>query len=85
MFHAHESEFAELGWMGFFEVEDDAASPATRRPPARGPRLAAPAWFRWSLLAAPSRRSRRSTRPASSGRRPAGEELAVERTASSRA
>lgn len=25
MFHAHQSEFAELGWMGFFEVSDDAA------------------------------------------------------------
>ena len=22
MFHAHQSEFAELGWMGFFEVMD---------------------------------------------------------------
>ena len=22
MFHAHQSEFAELGWMGFFEVRD---------------------------------------------------------------
>ena len=22
MFHAHQSEFAELGWMGFFDVED---------------------------------------------------------------
>ena len=22
MFHAHVSEFAELGWMGFFEVSD---------------------------------------------------------------
>ncbi len=22
MFHAHQTEFAELGWMGFFEVED---------------------------------------------------------------
>jgi manganese oxidase len=22
MVHAHQSEFAELGWMGFFEVED---------------------------------------------------------------
>jgi FtsP/CotA-like multicopper oxidase with cupredoxin domain len=22
MFHAHQSEFAELGWMGFFEVEE---------------------------------------------------------------
>ena len=24
MFHAHQSEFTELGWMGFFEVVDDA-------------------------------------------------------------
>lgn len=24
MFHAHQSEFAELGWMGFFDVRDDA-------------------------------------------------------------
>ncbi|MFB6137671.1 MAG: multicopper oxidase domain-containing protein [Halobacteriaceae archaeon] len=24
MFHAHQSEFAELGWMSFFEVVDDA-------------------------------------------------------------
>lgn len=23
MFHAHQSEFAELGWMGFFDVSDD--------------------------------------------------------------
>jgi FtsP/CotA-like multicopper oxidase with cupredoxin domain len=34
MFHAHQSEFAELGWMGFFEVVDDdeadAASAAAR-------------------------------------------------------
>jgi FtsP/CotA-like multicopper oxidase with cupredoxin domain len=22
MFHAHQSEFAELGWMGFFEVDE---------------------------------------------------------------
>jgi FtsP/CotA-like multicopper oxidase with cupredoxin domain len=22
MFHAHKTEFAELGWMGFFEVEN---------------------------------------------------------------
>jgi hypothetical protein len=30
MFHAHQSEFAELGWMGFFNVVDDAdvAQPA---------------------------------------------------------
>jgi FtsP/CotA-like multicopper oxidase with cupredoxin domain len=25
MFHAHQSEFAELGWMGFFEVGEDEA------------------------------------------------------------
>ncbi len=25
MFHAHQSEFTELGWMGLFEVSDDAA------------------------------------------------------------
>jgi FtsP/CotA-like multicopper oxidase with cupredoxin domain len=24
MFHAHQSEFTELGWMGFFDVRDDA-------------------------------------------------------------
>lgn len=24
MFHAHQSEFAELGWMGFFDVREDA-------------------------------------------------------------
>jgi FtsP/CotA-like multicopper oxidase with cupredoxin domain len=23
MFHAHQSEFAELGWMGFFDVQDE--------------------------------------------------------------
>jgi FtsP/CotA-like multicopper oxidase with cupredoxin domain len=22
MFHAHQSEFAELGWMGFFDVRE---------------------------------------------------------------
>jgi FtsP/CotA-like multicopper oxidase with cupredoxin domain len=22
MFHAHQAEFAELGWMGFFEVKE---------------------------------------------------------------
>ena len=32
MFHAHQSEFAELGWMGFFNVvDDDEAVPATYR------------------------------------------------------
>jgi hypothetical protein len=30
MFHAHQSEFAELGWMGFFDVVDgDVAQPAS--------------------------------------------------------
>jgi FtsP/CotA-like multicopper oxidase with cupredoxin domain len=28
MFHAHQSEFTELGWMGFFEVEDGPARPS---------------------------------------------------------
>ncbi len=28
MFHAHQSEFAELGWMGFFEVVDEEIEPA---------------------------------------------------------
>ena len=27
MFHAHQSEFAELGWQGFFEVADGGAEP----------------------------------------------------------
>ena len=32
MFHAHQSEFAELGWMGFFNVIDgDDAQPAANR------------------------------------------------------
>jgi hypothetical protein len=31
MFHAHQSEFAELGWMGFFDVVDDDAQPAAYR------------------------------------------------------
>jgi FtsP/CotA-like multicopper oxidase with cupredoxin domain len=32
MFHAHQSEFAELGWMGFFDVIDgDGAQPAANR------------------------------------------------------
>ena len=28
MFHAHKSEFAELGWMGFFRVGGSAAAQA---------------------------------------------------------
>ena len=28
MFHAHQSEFAELGWMGFFKVVAPADWPA---------------------------------------------------------
>jgi manganese oxidase len=27
MFHAHQSEFTELGWMGFFDVADEARRP----------------------------------------------------------
>ncbi len=34
MFHAHQSEFAELGWMGYFEVvDDDGAEPAAAMGP----------------------------------------------------
>ena len=31
MFHAHQSEFAELGWMGMFDVRDAAAELGLRR------------------------------------------------------
>jgi manganese oxidase len=31
MFHAHQSEFAELGWQGFFEVGDGGARPGLCR------------------------------------------------------
>jgi FtsP/CotA-like multicopper oxidase with cupredoxin domain len=34
MFHAHVSEFAELGWMGFFEVVDRPVAAAGRNRPA---------------------------------------------------
>jgi manganese oxidase len=39
MFHAHQSEFAELGWMGFFDVVDDeaAATPAAFASPLCDP------------------------------------------------
>ena len=33
MFHAHQSEFAQLGWMGFFEVGPDGGA---RRAPGAG-------------------------------------------------
>ncbi|MBI5289499.1 MAG: multicopper oxidase domain-containing protein [Chloroflexi bacterium] len=40
MFHAHQSEFTMLGWMGFFDVIDDSDDSATRTLPMRGdPRL----------------------------------------------
>ena len=29
MFHAHQSEFAELGWMGLFEAAERAVTPET--------------------------------------------------------
>ncbi len=36
MFHAHQSELAELGWMGFFESVDEDAQGAPDDFPARG-------------------------------------------------
>jgi hypothetical protein len=82
MFHAHQSEFAELGWQGFFEVRDGLAGVAglcrssrARRRVAAGPAAARAADRRGR------RRSSRSARPASAsgaGRRP--RTLAVERT-----
>jgi FtsP/CotA-like multicopper oxidase with cupredoxin domain len=43
MFHAHQSEFAELGWMGFFDVLDDDADMSLVCTPhaAPGPRARA--------------------------------------------
>jgi hypothetical protein len=38
MFHAHKTEFAELGWMGFFRVggdRDQKRRPAAFHDPAR--------------------------------------------------
>ena len=43
MFHAHKTEFADLGWMGFFDVvEDGTTEPPSTRPPGtrRGSRCA---------------------------------------------
>ena len=42
MFHAHQSEFAELGWMGFFDVD---------RLMERARRSARPGGARWRLWA----------------------------------
>jgi len=33
MFHAHQSEFAELGWMSLFDVRDATSAPAARTTP----------------------------------------------------
>ena len=61
MFHAHVSEFAELGWMGFFEVVVMEAA-AARRAPALARRAAAAGAARRADRASSSR----STRPGSS-------------------
>ena len=45
MFHAHQSEFAELGWMGFFEVERLRWNPGRSRR-----RLSGAHWRLWALL-----------------------------------
>jgi len=34
MFHAHQSEFAELGWMGFFDVVDEPVASTSAEDPA---------------------------------------------------
>ena len=46
MFHAHKTEFADLGWMGFFEVVEDGATVSRRRPTSAGhpPRPGVGAW-----------------------------------------
>ena len=65
MFHAHQSEFTELGWQGFFEVERDAlvCDPRDDRvDAATGARLAPPAagvGARPRAAAADRRRARR--------------------------
>ena len=41
MFHAHQSEFTELGWMGFFEVVEADGAPRGARRPRSARRLAA--------------------------------------------
>ena len=45
MFHAHQSEFTELGWQGFFEVGELMEARGADRRRVRGPRARAPAWL----------------------------------------
>ena len=69
MFHAHQSEFTELGWQGFFEVDDER----TRDAPGAGPALAARLIPLALIVAAVGgvRRARRPRpRPSAAGRRP---------------
>ena len=79
MFHAHQSEFAQLGWMGLFEVTPDGGARRDARAPGRAGRL--PAWLLGADPAAADRargrrvraagrpRARRPQRPAGRGAR----------------
>ena len=83
MFHAHQSEFAQLGWMGLFEVAADGGRGA-RRGRAAAARAAAgvgPGPVPLALIAPRWRPSRCSmARDSATAKGPPVEELAVERT-----
>ena len=83
MFHAHQSEFAELGWMGLFEARRRAVTPDTIGRRADVPVVARGARRRSLLLAAPHGALivTISARPTRCGRRgtPPVERLTIER------
>ena len=76
MFHAHQSEFTELGWQGFFEVRVTATDTPRRRAPAWVLGLVPLLLIVRRGRAVRGARRARARRPA----RAAREELAVERT-----
>ena len=86
MFHAHQSEFAQLGWMGFFEVDADGGARSGRRATTGGRRGRLPAWLLGLiplvLIAVAVARVRGCSTDPGLGERngPPVEELAVERT-----
>ena len=55
MFHAHQSEFAELGWMGLFEAGGRVVIPEAAPPPA----VAARVWVVALAAAGAARGARR--------------------------